>query len=89
MLARGSTLEKVLGAQLGALLNRHLLQRPLDWTNPALYYQTSPCNAYAAFWHQHGLGRLAFGFPYDDVAGQATLIHLANPAELRIGFRLD
>ena len=35
VLARGSTLEKVLGAQLGALLNRHLLQRPLDWTNPA------------------------------------------------------
>jgi hypothetical protein len=89
VLAQGSPLDKVLGAQVGALLNRHLLERPLDWRSAGFFYQAGPCNAYAAFWHRHGLDHLAYGFPYDDVAGQATLVHLANPAQLRIGFRVD
>jgi len=89
VLAQGSPLEKALGAQVAALLNRHLLQSPLDWGDPALYYQGSPCNAYAAFWHRHGLGRKAYGFPYDDVNDQAALIHCANPGEVRLGFRID
>jgi len=88
-LASGNPLERVLGAQLAALINRHLLQDPLAWRRAALYYRTDPFNDYAAFWHRHGLGGKAYGFPYDDVNDQATLIHAGEPAEIRIGFRID
>ncbi len=88
-LARGTTTERVLGAQLAAMLNRHVLETPMKWRDAAGYYASVPANAYARFWHQRGLGGKAYGFPYDDVNDQATLIHVAEPVELAMGFRID
>ncbi len=71
-----------------AALNRGVYSQPQSsWSNPALYYQTSPANYYAQFWHAHGISSLAYGFCYDDVNGQAAYLSLANPKGLiiRIG----
>ena len=39
---------------------------------------------YAKFWHDHAINKLAYGFPYDDVAGQSTFISHANPQYLLV-----
>ena len=88
-LAEGSPMEKVIGAQLAALLNRRLLQRPLAWKEADLYYRGGSANSYADFWHEHSLGGKAYGFPYDDVNDQSTLINAADPRLIRVGFRID
>jgi hypothetical protein len=88
VLARGNGLEKVLGAQLAALLNRHLAD-PLRWRDAGDYYQASPCNHYARFWHQHSLAGLAYGFPYDDVNDQSPSLATGEPLEIRITCRWD
>ena len=88
VLARGSSLEKVLGAQLAAILNRNV-EDPLAWKNAAGYYRQAPCNGYARFWHQHGLAGKAYGFPYDDVNDQSPSLASADPMEIQIAFRCD
>jgi len=88
-LSSGNSLERVLGAQIGAMLNRHLLDQPSLWRNALVNYESSPSNSYAEFWHRQGLGRKAYGFAYDDVNDEATLIYSADPEEIRIGFRID
>lgn len=88
-LAQGLPMEKLLGAQIAALLNRSLLQNPQAWKDEKLYYLGSSCNLYAAFWHRHGLGGRAYGFPYDDVNEQSTLIYSPDPREIHIRFRID
>ena len=82
-------METVIGAQLAALLNRRLLQRPLAWKEADLYYRGGSANSYADFWHEHSLGGKAYGFPYDDVNDQSTLINAADPRLIRVGFRID
>ncbi len=57
----------------GKLLNQGL------WADAATFYTAAPANYYAQFWHQHGLGGRAYGFPYDDVGGYSTFISHANP----------
>jgi Beta-1,3-glucanase len=39
----------------------------------------APANYYAQFWHQNAINGLAYGFPYDDDAGQSSDISVANP----------
>jgi hypothetical protein len=89
VLARGNPLERVLGAQLAALINRHLLATPRRWREPEAYYRQDPCNHYARFFHRHGLAGLAYGFPYDDVNDQSPSLYMAHPQEIRIGYRRD
>jgi len=89
VLARGSGLEKVLGAQIAAMLNRHVLENPRAWREAAGYYQQDPCNRYAQFWHEHGLGQRAYGFSYDDVNDQSPSLATAAPLEVRLSYRLD
>lgn len=84
VLDRGDAVARALGARVGAYLNRN----PGRSGDPATWYQP-PCNAYAAFWHRHGLGGLAYGFPYDDVDGQSTLLDVREPVEVRVAFRVD
>jgi len=55
-----------------AAINRHVLAEPENWHRPAAYYQAEPCNWYAKFFHEHSLDRKAYGFCYDDAAGQAA-----------------
>jgi hypothetical protein len=68
-----------------AALNRHVATLPQDqWSNPNLYYQASPANYYARFWHNHAINHLAYGFPYDDYAGQSSFISHGDPQYLLV-----
>jgi hypothetical protein len=68
-----------------AALNRHTIDLPQSqWENVANYYRAAPANYYARFWHDHALRRLAYGFPYDDVAGQSSFISHQNPQYLLV-----
>jgi len=63
-----------------AALNRHVAHLPqAQWSTPSLYYQAAPANYYAKFWHDHAISHLAYGFPYDDYAGQSSFISHGNP----------
>ena len=89
VLAQGNGLEKVLGAQICALLNRHIMETPLAWREAPAYYRQEPCNRYARFWHEQGLGHRAYGFAYDDVGGQSSSLATPHPLEIRIAYRWD
>lgn len=55
-----------------AAINRHVLDDPADWNDPAKFFLAEPYNWYAKFFHEHGLGKKAYGFCYDDVGDQAS-----------------
>jgi hypothetical protein len=68
-----------------AALNRHVAQLPqTQWNTPSNYYLAAPANYYAKFWHDHAINHLAYGFPYDDVAGQSSFISHQNPQWLLV-----
>jgi hypothetical protein len=68
-----------------AALNRHTAHLPrLQWGDPTQYYRAAPANYYAKFWHDHAINRLAYGFPYDDVAGQSSFISHGGPQWLLV-----
>ncbi|CAN7173102.1 beta-1,3-glucanase family protein [Rhizobacter sp. LjRoot28] len=85
-LAAGSSLEKVLQAQMTAAFNRGLLLNvdPAQWSNPASYYPRDPANHYARFWHAHSIDGLAYGFCYDDVRGHSSLLEHPAPRSLTV-----
>jgi hypothetical protein len=49
------------------------------WASYSTQYPTGPANYYAKFWHDHGLLKRAYGFPYDDVGGWSSYISHGNP----------
>jgi hypothetical protein len=57
----------------GKLLNQKL------WANDATFYGAAPADYYAQFWHTHGLGGKAYGFPYDDVGGYSSYVSHTDP----------
>jgi hypothetical protein len=66
-------------------LNRHVAHLPQSqWSTPSLYYQAGPANYYSKFWHDHGINKLAYGFPYDDYASQSSFISHGSPQWLLI-----
>ncbi|MFJ5613683.1 discoidin domain-containing protein [Streptomyces sp. NPDC093221] len=69
-----------------AALNRHTANLPSSqWEDPTKFYTGGdPANWYAKFWHDHAINHLAYGFPYDDVAGQAAYASLQNPQWMEI-----
>jgi hypothetical protein len=68
-----------------AALNRHTADLPTaQQQTVSNYYRAAPANYYAKFWHDNALGALAYGFPYDDVAGQSSFITHANPQYLQV-----
>jgi hypothetical protein len=68
-----------------AALNRHTAQLPANQQQvPANFYQAAPANYYAKFWHDNAINGLAYGFPYDDVAGQSSFISHGSPQWLEI-----
>ncbi|HEY7484859.1 MAG TPA: beta-1,3-glucanase family protein [Streptosporangiaceae bacterium] len=68
-----------------AALNRHVAQLPQSqWSDPSQYYKAAPANYYAKFWHDHAINHLAYGFPYDDYAGQSSFISHGNPQYLLV-----
>ena len=57
-----------------------MAELPQDqWNDPSRFYQQGPANYYAAFWHEHSIDSLAYGFPYDDVAEQSSFVSVQNP----------
>ncbi|WP_182877468.1 discoidin domain-containing protein [Microbispora sp. H10670] len=68
-----------------AALNRHVAglsdAQQSDATN---YYKAAPANYYAKFWHDHAIGKLAYGFPYDDYAGRSSFISHGDPQWLLV-----
>ena len=66
-------------------LNRHVAGQPESVQNdPTQYYKSAPANYYAKFWHDNSVDNLAYGFPYDDDAGQSTYISHSNPQYLQV-----
>ncbi|WP_346777350.1 glycoside hydrolase family 64 protein [Streptomyces sp. HNM0575] len=66
-------------------VNRHVAQLPeSDWSDPSKYYKDGPANYYAKFWHDHGIKNLAYGFPYDDFAGQSSFVSHNDPEWLAV-----
>ncbi|MFJ6392858.1 beta-1,3-glucanase family protein [Streptomyces sp. NPDC091972] len=76
-------------ASLCAALNRHTADLPAaQQQDPSKFYPADPANWYAKYWHDHGINHLAYGFPYDDVAGQAAYTSMQNPQwmEVAVGY---
>ncbi|MFI1095243.1 discoidin domain-containing protein [Streptomyces sp. NPDC020917] len=68
-----------------AALNRHTATLPSDQQqDPTKFYSGDPANWYAKFWHDHAIDHLAYGFPYDDVAGQAAYTSMQNPQWMEV-----
>jgi hypothetical protein len=68
-----------------AALNRHTAHLPASQQQtPSNFYLAPPANYYAKFWHDHAINRLAYGFPYDDYAGQSSFISHGNPQYLLV-----
>jgi hypothetical protein len=65
---------------LCAGLNRHVAQLPTaQQSDPSQFYLAAPANYYAQFWHENAINGKAYGFPYDDDAGQSSDISVTNP----------
>jgi len=60
-------------------INRHVLADPADWDNPKAHYKAEPCNWYSKFLHEHSIDNKAYGFCYDDDAGQAAFFSATGP----------
>ncbi len=83
---------------LSAALNRHVasaagsfnpdgtLADTSFWQKnpPSTFYQSSPANFYAAFWHEHAISHLQYGFPYDDDDSQSSDTGCTTPKTLTI-----
>ncbi len=71
---RGNSVEKAIEAQLCAAFNRGVATEPNKWYKVSEYYKNTPNNFYAGFFHRHSVLNLAYGFCYDDVNDQSTLL---------------
>ncbi|WP_425276271.1 beta-1,3-glucanase family protein [Streptomyces carpinensis] len=68
-----------------AALNRHVATLPSSQqSDPGQFYKAAPANYYAKFWHDNAVNHLAYGFPYDDVAGQSSFISHGSPQWLLV-----
>ena len=79
---RGNSTELVIEAQLCAAFNRGVATDPANYQNPSAYYKNSTYNYYSVFMHKHSVNNFAYGFCYDDVNDQSTLLHYTNPTAL-------
>lgn len=84
----GAGLQVLFLAELDAALNRGVASTPALWNTVAAYYpEGQRWNNYAKLFHDIGVEHLAYGFPYDDINDQSSVLILLNaqPAdELRI-----
>ena len=84
---RGNGVEKAIEAQLCAAFNRGVATEPDKWYIVSEYYKKSPSNYYAGFFHEHSVCGLAYGFCYDDVNDQSTLLQYDKADALVIDLR--
>lgn len=88
-LNEGNQIEQAIQAQIGAMFNRHILKDSANKCDPNMFYKEPPFNYYAQFWHPRSIDNKAYGFPYDDVCNQSTLLEDPHPQELKIRIRWD
>ncbi|WP_415624197.1 glycoside hydrolase family 64 protein, partial [Mycobacterium intermedium] len=75
----GSDTQGAFLAELNAAFNRGVALTPDQWANVAAYYPTGGrWNNWAQFFHTINLDNLAYGFPYDDVNSQSSVLILSN-----------
>lgn len=84
---RGNSTEKVIEAQLCAAFNRGVALEPSKYNKVSEYYKGSIYNYYAGFFHEHSVLGLAYGFCYDDVNDQSTLLQYDHSDALVIDLR--
>jgi hypothetical protein len=92
VMASGSSLDKVVQAQICAAINRHAIDLTLasgvtqNFANDAKYYVTSPYNWYCKFWHQPDISfnSLTYSFCYDDVFEKSSTINAPSPVRATI-----
>ena len=77
--------ELVIQAQLCAAFTRGIAMQPENWGKPSTYYKSGEiCNEYAKFFHEHSVSGRSYGFCYDDVNDQSTLVECGNAANWTI-----
>ncbi|ORX49636.1 hypothetical protein BCR36DRAFT_583707 [Piromyces finnis] len=82
-----TSVELAIEAQLCAAFNRGVATEPENWNNVLSYYKTNIHNEYASFFHKHSVSGKAYGFCYDDVNDQSTLLECGNADTLIIDLR--
>lgn len=85
----GDEIQKAIKAQVAAMFNRHIVKNPAHKCNPSEFYKKAPANFYAQFWHHHSIDNKAYGFAFDDVCEQSTLIEHIKPQELEVTINWD
>ena len=83
----GNSVEKAIEAQLCAAFNRGVATEPDKYYKISEYYKGSIYNFYAGFFHKHSVLGLAYGFCYDDVNDQSTLLQYNNSDALVIDLK--
>ena len=84
---RGNGVEKAIEAQLCAAFNRGVATEPDKYYKVSEYYKNSTNNFYAGFFHRHSVLGYAYGFCYDDVNDQSTLLQYGNADALVIDLK--
>ncbi|QUR68330.1 glycoside hydrolase family 64 protein [Mycobacterium spongiae] len=66
-------------AELNAAFNRGVASSPDQWADVDAYYPTGErWNDWAQFFHANSIDNLAYGFPFDDVNSQSSVLILSN-----------
>ena len=80
--------ELAIEAQLCAAFTRGVaLDTSKWWDVPSYYSGSDPYNEYAAFFHRHSVSNRAYGFCYDDVNDQSTLVECGNAERFTIDLK--
>lgn len=79
----GTGLQGAFLAALDAAFNRGVATSPEDWDDASAYYPAGQrWNDWAQFFHANSVDGYAYGFPYDDVNSQSSVLILGNPDPL-------
>ncbi len=80
--------ELAIEAQLCAAFTRGVAMDTSKWWNVSSYYNTGEINnEYAGFFHRHSVSSRAYGFCYDDVNDQSTLVECGNAERFTIDLK--
>lgn len=75
----GSSLNGAFLAELDAAFNRGVADTPGEWSDVSAYYPSGGnWNNWAQFFHTNSIDNFAYGFPFDDVNDQSSVLILPN-----------
>lgn len=79
----GTGLQGTFLAHLDAAFHRGVATSPQHWDTASAYYPVGGrWNNWAQFFHQISIAGMAYGFPYDDVNNQSSVLILTNSQPL-------